>query len=253
MNQTNPGDSDSRSDDTALHQEAEAVENLASQKVEETARASREMTEQASRAEREAVEQNPATADEAANHLTTDATDFERENAAQANSLGQETAEAGGPAAHTGADVIAHNAEAIQRALRSGLSLATQLSEQSLVQFARILDLAGERTKEASEHSARHVEAIMQSSTVLSGGFEAISRELIDFARNHMSCQRDRTTQVLRARTPQDLAVIQTEMLRDNIESFLQSFRRVAEVSARVSEDAARKLSDDAERPPRTV
>ena len=101
-------------------------------------------------------------------------------------------------------------------------------------------------------HSARHVEAIMHSSTVLSGGLEAISREWIDFARNRVSCQHDRATQVLRARTPQDLAVIQTEMLRDNIEGLLQSFRRVAEVSARVSEDAVRKLSDDPERASRT-
>ena len=102
-------------------------------------------------------------------------------------------------------------------------------------------------------HSARHVEAIMHSSTVLSGGFEAISREWVDFVRNRVSCQRDSAAQVLRARTPQDLAVIQTEMLRDNIEGFLRSFRRVAEVSARVSEDAVRKLSDDPERTPKTA
>jgi len=240
MNQTNSGDSDPRSDDTAA--------NLANHQAEETAR-----DEQATRVALDAAEQNLGTADEAVGqsaNLTTEVTGSARENAAH---LGQETEVADARALRTSAEVIAHNAGALQRALHSGGSLATQLSEQSLEQFARLLDLAGERTKEASAHSARHLEAVMHSSTVLSGGFEAISREWIDFARNRVSCQHDRATQVLRARTPQDLAVIQTEILRDNIEGFLQSFRRVAEVSARVSEDAVRKLSDDPERTPKTA
>jgi hypothetical protein len=256
MNQSNLGDSVPRPDDTALHQQAETVANLASPQLGETANASQQMIEQASRMPQDAAEQNVGTADEAVEqsaHLTNEATDTERVSTAQANRLGQNTAEASGRAVRTSADVFAQNAEAMQRALQSGLSLATQLSEESLEQFARLLDLAGERTKKASEHSARQVEAIMQSSTVLSGGFGAISREWIDFARNRLSCQRDRATRALRARTPQDLAVIQTEMLRDNIEGFLQSFRRVAEVSARVSEDAVRRLSDDAERAPGTA
>jgi hypothetical protein len=116
------------------------------------------------------------------------------------------------------------------------------LSEYSLEHFARLLDLAGERTKEASEHSARPVEAIMQRSTALSGESKW-SRANGLFARNRVSCQRHRATQALRARSPQDLAVIQTEMLRDDIVGFLQSsgaLQKFPRVSPRISSENCR-------------
>jgi hypothetical protein len=252
----NQGHSDQRPDNMTARQYADAAATRASREVEQTLRASREIAEQASRFAQESAEQTLRAAGAAAEQsalFEREAMDVGRESAAQANRLGRETAEASERAVRASADVIAHNADAMQRAFQSGLSLATQLSEQSLEQIVRIFDLAGERTKEASKHSSRHVEAIMQSSTVLSGGLEAISREWIDFAQKRVTRQRACVTQVLHARTPQDLAVIQTEMLRDNIESFLQSCRRLAEVSARLTEDAVKKLADDAERTARAA
>jgi hypothetical protein len=261
MNQTNPR-SEQRPDEKIQRQNADAVVKASEsvsrasrdtseqvvragrESAEQAARVARDSTEQTTRAARDAAEQTTQLARETMEH----ATRIGRESAEQANRLGREAAEVGERAARAGADVFAHNTDALQRAWQSGMLLATQFSEQSFDQFARMFGLASERTKEASQRSSRHVEAIVHSSTVLTGGWETVSREWIDFAQESVARQRHRFEQVLRARTPQDFAAIQAEMMRDSIEGFLHSFRRVAEVSARLTEDAVKRMAESAER-----
>jgi len=198
-----------------------------------SAEATAKASETASRAVRDSVDQAARAA---------------RDTTERANRFSQEAAEVSERAVRAGTDVFAHNADALQRVWQSGVSLATQLSEQSFEQFERAFGLAGERTKQASERSSRHVEAIMHSSTLFTAGLDALSREWIDFTQHRVAQQRDRFEQVLAARTPHDLAAIQAELMRDSIEDFLHSFRRVAEASARLTEDAVNKMAESAER-----
>jgi phasin family protein len=48
----------------------------------------------------------------------------------------------------------------------------------------------------------------------------------------------------MRSRTPQELAAIQTEAVRDNLEGILQSTKRIAELSQQTANEASRKLSE---------
>src|SRR5262249_16684033 len=146
--------------------------------TEQTTRVARDATEQTTRAAREAAEQTTRFARETVEQ----ASRMGRESAEQATRLGREAAEVGERAARAGVDVVAHNSDALQRLWQSGFSLATQLSQQSFDQLARAVGLAGDRTKEATRRSSRHVAAMMQSSTVLAGTWETISREWIEFA-----------------------------------------------------------------------
>jgi histone H3/H4 len=265
MNQTHLRQNDPRQDDKAQvsRQNAEAAMESASRSTREAidqgARAAREASEQATRVARDAAEQTTRAAREAAEHTTRlahetveHATRIGRESAEQANRLGREAAEVGGRAARAGAEVFAHNTDALQRAWQSGMSLATQLSEQSFDQFARMFGIAGERTREASQRSSRDVEAILRSSTVLTSGLDTLSREWIDFAQRRVAQQRDSFEQIMQARTPQDFSAIQAEVMRDSIEAWLQSFRRLAEASVRLTEDAANRMAAGAERAAKT-
>jgi hypothetical protein len=208
----------------------------------------REAAGQATRVARETTEQTTRLAHETMEH----ATRIGRESAERASRLGREAAEVGGRAARAGAEVFAHNADALQHAWESGISLATQLSEQSFDQVMRMFGIAGERTRDASQSSSRHVEAILHSLTVLTGGLDTLSREWIDFAQQRVAQQRDRFEQVLQARTPQDFTAIQAEMMRDNIEGWLQSCRRVAEASLRLTEEAANRMAPGTEHATKT-
>jgi phasin family protein len=49
-----------------------------------------------------------------------------------------------------------------------------------------------------------------------------------------------------RCRTPQDLAAVQSEAVRDNLEGALHSARRTAEISARAVDSAMKNLTQRA-------
>ena len=53
---------------------------------------------------------------------------------------------------------------------------------------------------------------------------------------------------LVRCRTPQDLAAVQSEFLRDNLESFLQCTRRIAEMSVQVADEANKPTAEAVER-----
>jgi phasin family protein len=189
-----------------------------------------------------------AEAGEQATRLAQDTTEqfsrMARSGAEHANQLRLTTAEIGEQVAQVGAEIVAHNTETLQRTWQSGLSLASQLSQQSFDQFARLLGNASERATQASRRSSRHVEAIMQTSTALASGIEALSQGLAETAQRGLRQQHEHVEQALLARTPHDLAALQAEIMRTNIESMLQGFRTFAEVSARLTEDAANRISE---------
>jgi hypothetical protein len=189
-----------------------------------------------------------AEASERTTRLAQDATEqigrMARTGAEHANQLRLTTAEIGEQVAQAGAEIVAHNTETLQRTWQNGLSLASQLSKQSFDQFARVLGSASERATQASRRSSRHVEAIMQTSTALTSGIEALSQGLAETAQRGLRQQHEHVEQAWLARTPHDLAALQAEIMRTNIESWLQGFRTIAEVSARLTEAAANRISE---------
>jgi phasin family protein len=206
--------------------------------------------------EKDAIEQtaqealnSQAEASEQATRLAQDTTDqisrLTRLGAEHANQLRLATAEIGERVAQVGAEIVAHNTETLQRTWQSGLSLANQLSQQSFEQFTRLLGNASERATQASRRSSRHVEAMMQTSTALTSGIEALSQGLAETAQRGLRQQHEHVEQAWLARTPHDLAALQAEIMRTSMESMLQGFRTIAEVSARLAEDAANRISEE--------
>jgi hypothetical protein len=45
-------------------------------------------------------------------------------------------------------------------------------------------------------------------------------------------------------RTPQELVAAQSDLMRDNVEAFVNSTRRIAEISMQMADQAARKMND---------
>lgn len=146
-----------------------------------------------------------------------------------------------------GAEAMQRNAKTVEDAWRSGSDLAMRITEQSADQFSRIFGLSGEEAQRAAQTSSRNLHALLQSSTLLAETAQNISREWFEFARARLEHNLSQIEALLRARTPQDLAALQSELLRDNLEGWLQSTRRIAELSARMSDEAARKIGDTVE------
>ena len=150
-------------------------------------------------------------------------------------------------AARAGAEMLQKNVETAQQALQSGAEMAARLTESSVNQFGRVLGLSADGTHTAAQQSSENIDAIMRSSAMIVEVTQSISREWTDFARERIEQNFNRFDSLLRCRTPQDFAALQSELLRDNLESFLQCARRVAEKSVHVADKSTRKVAENVE------
>src|SRR5262245_9815927 len=153
-------------------------------------------------------------------------------------------ADAGAGAARAGADMLQRNAETMQYAWQSGNRMASHFAEQSIERLTRAFGIGGESAQQASEQSSRNLESIVQSGTILAGGLQSISREWLDFARKSMEQNLHRVDALASARSPQEILAAQSDLMRDSLEDFVQSTRRMAEISLQTADEAVRRMSD---------
>ena len=156
----------------------------------------------------------------------------------------QTAADAGAGAARASADMIARNAETMQYAWRSGGRMASQFAEQSIERLTRAFGVGSESSQQATQQSSRNLESIVQSGTIFAGGMQSISREWFDFMRKRIEQNMHRLDDMASWRTPQEMIAAHSELVRDNLEDFVQSTRRVGEISIQMADEAVRRMSD---------
>ena len=139
-------------------------------------------------------------------------------------------------------EIIQRNAETVQHTLACGAKLAARMTERSADQFGRAIGFSGEGAQTAAQKSSRNLEAIVQSGTVLTEITQRLCEEWAEIARARMDRGFDRIDALLRCRSPQDFAAIQSELLRDNIETFLGYARKAGEHSARLADEARKRF-----------
>ena len=148
-------------------------------------------------------------------------------------------ARASDQAMRAGAEMFQRNAETVQHTIQSSAKLASTMAERTADQFGRAFSFSrGELTERAS----RNIEAVVQSSTIMTEMMQRICEEYGDIARARIERGFDRIGAPMRSRTPQDIVALQSEILRDNIETFLRFARKAGEHSTRLADEAKRRM-----------
>src|SRR5262249_21185649 len=142
------------------------------------------------------------------------------------------------------AEVMEHNSEYLRHAWQSGSEMAGRLTERSMDQVARAFGMSGENAQQTTQQTVRNFEALLQSSTILMGGMQNVSRELVDFMQNRMEHNVEHLEALMGARTMQDAIAAQTSLLRDNVERLLHTTRRISEISTQTADEAARTMTE---------
>jgi hypothetical protein len=113
-------------------------------------------------------------------------------------------------------------------------------AERAFGQFARVFGVVtGDNAQQATQQSARNVEAILHSSALIADGVQTISREWLTFVQNRAEKSMAQLEALTNCRSVQDCIAAQTDLVRDNLEDLLQTARRVAEVSTRMVDQAS--------------
>ena len=168
--------------------------------------------------------------------------------AEQTTRVGQAAAEAGEEVSRVGADLLRQNAETLQNALRLGLEMATAVMGRSTDQLSRTLGLSGTEVQPATERSARNAATILHSSTAVAKGMSGMSQEYFAFVRHQIESTMNSMNELWGCRTPQDVAAVQSDFVRETVESALDSSRRMANMSLKAADDAAKHMAQNIER-----
>jgi hypothetical protein len=167
--------------------------------------------------------------------------------AEQTTRAGQAAAEAGQEVARAGANLFQQNAETLQNAWRFGLDMATTVMGRSTEQFGRTLGLSGDGAQEATERSARNAQTILYASTAAAKVMGGMSQEYFQFVRHQVEQNMDRMNELWACRTPQDLAAVQSDMLRETVGTVLESSHRIADMSLKLADDAGKQINQKLE------
>jgi len=170
------------------------------------------------------------------------------QTAEQTRRIGQTAAEAGEGMARAGADLFQQNAETLQNAWRFGLDMTTAAMGRSADQLGRTFGLSGNEAQEATERSARNAETIVYSTAAITKVMGGMSREYFDVVRHQFESNMDRMNELWRCRSPQDVAAVQSDLMRDSIGAVLESSRRMADMSLKLAGDAAKHITQNVER-----
>ena len=169
-----------------------------------------------------------------------------RETARAARVVADETTRTSQYAARASAEIAERSTETVQQVMQSGLSMASQATERSLEQFAQTFGFSGRQAEEAARQSSRNIEAVAEASTVLAQGFQDLSREWASLAQDRFRRNLDGFNELWGCRTLQDLAAVQSRLLRENLELLVNNSRRLAELSVEVADQAAQRITAEA-------
>ena len=121
---------------------------------------------------------------------------------------------------------------------KTGMQSAQRVAEE----FGRVLGVGGQNedlTRQATENLA----AITETGSVLMRGFQDVSREWLELTRERLRKNAEGMTKLTQCRTLPDLAAVQSDLARDNLNQIIDLTRRIAERSMQVADEAAKTIT----------
>ena len=186
---------------------------------------------------------NPSTREE--KNIDQAAREASRRMSSEARQFTEAASGVGEGAVRASTELLHRNSEMVQQMWETGRNIASQLTDPSFNPLFRALGTSDTEAQKAIQQSARNIEAVLGTSTVMAQELQNISREWLEFTQSRCHQTLSTLNALGRCRTPQDAVAVQSELLRDSLEHLLQSARRTAEVSARMADSATRKLSEN--------
>ena len=167
--------------------------------------------------------------------------------AEQTTRVGEAAAAAGEEVARASASLLKQNAETFQNTWRLGLEMATSVMGRSTEQLGRTLGLSGDGVQQATERSARNAQTILYPGTAAAKVVGGMSQECLQLVRHQVEKNIDHLNELWSCRTPQDFAAVQSDMMRETVETVLESSRRIADMSVKMADDAGKQIQQNME------
>ena len=164
------------------------------------------------------------------------------EAARTARTVTNEAARVGEQTARAGADVFRRGTETARDSLQQGLNTATQNFQRITDQFTQVLGFNGPQAEELTRRSSQNLQAVSQASSILARGAQEVSQEVFGLVQDRLQKNVDAVSRIAGVRSVQDFVAVQSDLARDTLQQVIDTNKRIAELSVRVADEAARAI-----------
>ena len=164
-----------------------------------------------------------------------------------------EAAPAGEQTACARTDGFEHDPKTGQDTLEIGLNPATQTFQRITDQMKQVLGLNGSEAEEQTRRASQNLQAVTQASTVLVRGAQEVSQEVFGLIQDRLQKNVDAMNRITGTRSVQDFVAVQSDLARDTLWQVIDTNKRIAGVSVRVAEEAARIIQVQADKDAKQV
>src|SRR3954466_8235925 len=164
------------------------------------------------------------------------------EAARTARTVTDEAARVGEQTARAGADAARRGAETARDTFQAGLNTANETFQRMSDQFTKALGFNGPQSEELTRRSSQNLQAVSQASTVLARGAQEVSREVFGLVQDRVQKNVEAVSRIAGTRSVQDFVAVQSDLVRDGLQQVIDTNKRIAELSVRVAEEAARAI-----------
>src|SRR5215207_7654144 len=159
-----------------------------------------------------------------------------------ARTVTNEAAKVGEQTARAGADIARRGAETARENLQSGMNTATLSFQRINDQLTKAWGFNGPQAEDLARRSSQNLQAVSQASSVLARGFQEVSHEWLGLIQDRVQKNMDGLNRLAGCRSVQDFVAVQSDLVRDGLQQVIDTNKRVAEVSVRVADEAARSI-----------
>jgi hypothetical protein len=165
----------------------------------------------------------------------------------QTKRIGDTAVKASEEMARAGANLIRQNAELFQKSWSFGADMAAGMMNRATDYLGRSLGVSGDEAQKATDRSAHNAETLLYSATMVAKGVNGASQEYFDFVRHQLEKNMKGMNELWRCRSPQDVAAVHTDLVRETVSDLFERNRRIADMSLRLADDAGSHIADSVE------
>jgi phasin family protein len=202
---------------------------------EQTVRAGADVLHRGTETARDTVQAGLNTAAQIFQGNTNEAARTARTVTDEAGRIGEQTTRAG-------ADIARRGTETARDTMQSGLNAARETFQRVTDQFTQVLGFNGPQAEELARRSSQNLQAVSQANTVLARGFQEASNEVLRLAQDRLQKNVEAVSRIAGTRSVQDFVAVQSDLMREGLQQVIDTNKRVAELSVRVADEAARAI-----------